>query len=89
MEIRRILPTIVGILILGIGFLFIFNKVANKDRGLVRSRFVQQITSQQPSPSPVPIPTPSTPKTFQFDSSTDLKMELQKVNPQVLDSDFE
>ncbi len=27
-------------------------------------------------------------KTFKFDSETDLKMELEKVNPAVLDSDF-
>lgn len=36
-----------------------------------------------------PIPTPNAPKTFQFDSSTDLKKELDSINPQVLDSDFE
>ncbi len=36
-----------------------------------------------------PATTPNAPKSFQFDSSTDLKMELDKVNPQVLDSDFE
>lgn len=28
-------------------------------------------------------------KTFRFDSSADLKAELEKVNPQILDSDFE
>lgn len=32
---------------------------------------------------------PQAPKSFKFNSSTDLKMELEKVNPQVLDSDFE
>ena len=36
-----------------------------------------------------PSETPVAPKTFNFDSSTDLKMELEKRNPQVLDSDFE
>lgn len=41
------------------------------------------------TPNPTPIPTPDAPKTFKFDSSTDLKAELDKVNPQVLDSDFE
>lgn len=30
-----------------------------------------------------------TPKTFKFDSSTDLEKELESINPQVLDSDFE
>lgn len=37
-----------------------------------------------------PSPTPSAPpRTFKFDSSIDLKKELDSVNPQVLDSDFE
>ena len=57
--------------------------------GLVGSNFIQQIIHQQPIPTPVPVASPNAPKTFNFDSSTDLKMELQKVNPQVLDSDFE
>lgn len=89
MELRRILPTIVAILILGIIFLVIIKNVSNKDGGLVAPTFIQQITSQQSSPSPTAVPTPNAPKTFQFDSSTDLKAELEKVNPQVLDSDFE
>lgn len=42
-----------------------------------------------PNLIPAPIVKPNAPKTFQFDSSTDLKQELEKVNPQVLDSDFE
>lgn len=36
-----------------------------------------------------PVAQPVAPKTFNFDSTTDLKEELEKVNPQVLDSDFE
>lgn len=40
---------------------------------------------QQNFETPQPNPTP---KTFRFDSSTDLKMELDSINPQVLDSDF-
>lgn len=61
----------------------------NREGGLVGSTFILQVGRQQPSPSPTPISTPGTPKTFQFDSSTDLMMELEKVNPQILDSDFE
>lgn len=39
---------------------------------------------------PTPILTvPQAPKTFKFDRSTDLKLELEKINPEVLDSDFE
>lgn len=62
---------------------------SKKGGGLVSPTLIQQITSQQASPTSTPVPTPSTPKTFQFDSSTDLEAELEKVNPQVLDSDFE
>ncbi len=43
---------------------------------------------QTSSPIPTPIPSP-TPKIFNFDASSDLKGELETVNPQVLDSDFE
>ena len=32
---------------------------------------------------------PEAPKTFKFDRTTDLKVELEKINPKVLDSDFE
>ena len=43
-----------------------------------------------PSSSVLSAPVPSaSPKTFEFDSSTDLKAELENINPQVLDSDFE
>lgn len=44
-----------------------------------------------PQSAPTFVPTlaaPVAPKTFNFDSSTDLKTELEKVNPQILDSDF-
>ena len=55
----------------------------NRQGGLVGSTLMQQ------TPIPTPVATPNAPKTFQFDSSTDLKMELEKVNPQILDSDFQ
>ena len=32
---------------------------------------------------------PASPKTFKFDSNTDLNAELEKIDPKVLDSDFE
>ncbi|MBI4038083.1 hypothetical protein HY387_00310 [Candidatus Daviesbacteria bacterium] len=37
---------------------------------------------------PTSTPSPS-PQTFKFDSTTDLQKELDSVDPQVLDSDFE
>lgn len=66
---------IVGILLLKLS--------SNKSENLVNP----QISA--PSETPFPDPTPIVPKTFKFDSSTDLKMELDKVNPQILDSDFQ
>lgn len=36
-----------------------------------------------------PAPTSTVPQTFKFDANTNLKEELEKINPQVLDSDFE
>lgn len=57
--------------------------------------FITIIISRREAPvapvtsSAISSPTPSpTPKTFQFDGSTDLSQELDKVNPEVLDSDF-
>lgn len=44
------------------------------------------ITSAKPTLTPTPS---ATPKTFQFDASTDLMKELESINPQILDSDFE
>lgn len=45
---------------------------------------------QAPSPSSTDVtPNEHVPKTFKFDRSTDLKAELDKVNPQLLDSDFQ
>ena len=86
--IKKHFLTIVIFCLLGITFWLGLKSVVHTKGGLVGPTFIQQIISQQPSPTPAPSPTPNAPKTFQFDSSTDLKMELEKVNPQVLDSDF-
>lgn len=66
---------------LGIAIIFIIVWVfaaSKNEKGLVRPTFV-----------PTPVATPNAPKTYFFDSSTDLKQELEKVNPQIFDSDFE
>lgn len=74
----------VGIILILVWFLGI-----NKEGRLVAPAFIQQIIHRQPPPAPTPVATPNAPQTFNFDSSTDLKEELDKVNPQILDSDFE
>lgn len=44
----------------------------------------------KPAATVVPTSTPiSVPKEYKFDSLTDLKKELDSINPQVLESDFE
>lgn len=46
----------------------------------------QKITGQKITPSPTPTPTPIE---FHFDKSTNLQKELDAINPQVQDSDFD
>ncbi len=52
------------------------------------SNLVTPNSQSSPTPSQIPVP-PQSPQTFKFDAATDLKAEWEKVNPQVLDSDFE
>lgn len=71
---------IIAIIIIIVGILW-FGLRGRVQKNLVNPQILQ---TESPSPSPS-----QTPKTFKFDSSTNLKMELEKVNPEVLDSDFE
>lgn len=82
---KKILFVIMLTILYAIAYVF----VTSKKEGLVGPKLIQQITRQQVAPTPASVITPDAPKTFKFDSSTDLKVELEKVNPQVLDSDFE
>lgn len=41
-----------------------------------------------PAVAPLPSATINQPKEMKYDSSTDLKKELDSVNPEVLDKDF-
>lgn len=48
-----------------------------------------QLNSLVSTPAPVVVSSATpTPKTYNFDSTTDLKKELDSIDPQVLDSDF-
>lgn len=68
------------ILATAVGF-FVTNK---QDSRLVNPNLVKPTLAPTTTPAP-----PVAPTTFQFDGSTDLEAELEKVNPEVLDSDFE
>lgn len=61
------------------GTIFILTKKENKPVG-------PTLTTQTAIPTPTPTPAL---KTFKFDGSTDLKKELEQINPKVLDVDFE
>lgn len=56
------------------------------ERSLINPGLVR--TNSQIVATPVPTSTPAPPKQYQFDSSTDLKKELESINPQVLEADF-
>lgn len=71
---KKLLAIIILTIIVGIWL------ILNSDR---RGTLVNPQTSMA-TPAP-----PQAPKTFKFDRSTDLKLELEKINPEVLDSDFE
>ena len=88
MKNKNILATAVAFLFL-VAVLFLAGNGSNKSGGLIGPNFIQQITQSQSVQTFVPVASPNAPKTFNFDSSTDLKQELEKVNPQVSDSDFQ
>lgn len=75
-----------------IGLVIIIGLVALKifipqPQGL-KANLVNPISwTDNPAPSAAPM-SPSAPKTYLFDGATDLRKELESINPQVLDSDF-
>lgn len=75
---KKILLVVMLTILYTIVYVFVTSK---REDGLVGPK--------QTSPTSAPVSTPNAPKTFKFDSSTDLKAELEKVNPEVLESDFE
>lgn len=66
---------------------FAIVKYAVNENSLI-SPALQVVSGQKAVPSEAPSIIVA-PKTYIFDSSTDLKKELDSINPQVLDSDFE
>ena len=80
MKIKWVIIIIITLIIV---IVFLGSKRTNL--GLTSTNFNQ--TSKQTDS--LPNATPNAPKQYNFDSSTDLKKELDSINPQVLDSDFE
>lgn len=78
------LVTIVLVVVLLLLALFFVKPYINNVGDLTNPGF----SKSQSSPNPTLAP-PNAPKIFQFDSSTDLSSEFEKVDPQILDSDFE
>ncbi|MEK7616444.1 MAG: hypothetical protein AAB414_00110 [Patescibacteria group bacterium] len=77
---------IMTILLLSVVVLIWYVSRSSFGQKLTGPGFSQTLGEQIPDPTP---PAPVAPKTFQFDASTDLEAELEKINPEVLDSDFE
>ncbi len=73
--------TILIVVLTILATIVVFFAVNKKDSSLVSG----------PTPTPLVSSTSSynPPKAIQYDDSTDLKNELDSVDPQVLDSDFE
>lgn len=78
----KLITIVITLVILGyLTFRFTYPDWQSK---LVGSDLTTSSSNLAPSPTAEPKP-----KTFQFDSSTDLEKELEKIDPKVLDSDFE
>lgn len=76
------------IFILGVFFISAILIFLNKDQTqTLISPSLKAILPIRATSTPTLKPTP-TPIEFHFDKTTDLKSELEKVSPQVLDSDF-
>lgn len=78
---NKLFVLIILLAVVGIGgYLLLNNKSGEK---LIGSGSVVQTIPPSPSPSLSPSSSPS----FQFNNSTDLKLELDKVSPEIKDSD--
>lgn len=77
-----VISSLITLLFVG---LLIFKLRSSK--GEVTTPLISAATSPV-SNTPISSPTTS-PRDFKFDKNTDLKNELNKVNPEILESDFE
>lgn len=76
---------LIFIIIIAIAVAFYWWPKQNLPADLAAPQVLPATSEQNPQPAPAI----NAPKTFKFDSATDLKKELDSINPQILDSDFE
>jgi len=81
---------IFGLVFLGLSLVIYLTIVNNlSTRNLVMPLISPWGSEKDPVSNEIPVAPPVSPKTFKFDRSTNLKAELEKVNPEIFDSDFE
>jgi len=76
-----------AIIVLFIIIILIIVKNINKTNGELTNPGLVTTTGQDTAPTTAPAYNP--PKEIKYNESTDLKKELESINPEVLDSDFE
>ena len=86
---KKIFIILLAIVLVAFAFYFYTNSNGRKLANLVSPGFNPLETNQKSEPIPSSTPNMKAPKSFTYGASTDLKAELEKVNPQILDSDFE
>jgi hypothetical protein len=67
--------------------IFVVIKLVFPVKNKLVSPGIDSIASPLPTAASVPVNNP--PKEIKYDSSTDLRQELDSINPMVLDEDFE
>lgn len=72
-------------IILMVVFIWLVGKSGIQQR-ITAPGFSQTLGTSTPEPSAT---APVAPTTYEYDASTDLEAELEKINPEVLDSDFQ
>lgn len=84
---NKFLTIFLVLILIGI-FIFLgnifFGKTSDNLTSPVENNLLQKAGLQKITPTPTP-----TPIQYNFDKSTDLQKELDTINPEVLDSDFD
>ena len=84
---KKLLVILALIIIAVVIYLTIVNNLSNGK--LVVPSVTPLVFQAKPESDDNKVDAPDGPKTFKFDRNTDLNAELEKIDPKVLDSDFE